>query len=188
MEGSKPYGLILAGGKSSRMGTNKALLNYHGEPQVQWLNKILQTFCADVFVSGDKGKIPGDFKFIPDHYETGGPMNGILSAIRLQPFVAWLVVAVDMPHVDQHAISYLLEKRNEARIATCFVHPKSNMIEPLPVILELKAYPLLHLFFGKKNTSLNNFLGSSDTNFVQSIDPKWLDNINSPDEQVLFGP
>lgn len=186
MEGFKPYGLILAGGKSSRMGSDKALLNYHGEPQVLWLQKMLQKFCGDIYVSGDPAKIPGDYQFILDHYETGGPMNGILSAIQLHPSVAWLVLAVDMPNVDQHVISFLLKKRIESRIATCLVHPTTNMIEPMPVILEQDVYPVMLLHFTKKNTSLNNFLGSHNTNFVQAIDSKWLDNINTPDAQVHF--
>src|SRR5690349_32843 len=134
-------GLILAGGKSSRMGFDKSQLLFHGEPQVAWLNKLLQTFCSQVFVSGSPNKIHGDFDFIEDHYDTGGPMNGMLSAFRLFPNTAMLVVPVDMPGITQEAINYLLNHRDQTKPATCFSN--NIAIEPLPIILETTAYPLL---------------------------------------------
>jgi molybdenum cofactor guanylyltransferase len=179
-DAQKLYGLILAGGQSSRMGSDKALLNFHGEPQVVWLHQLLQSFCEHAFVSGSREKIPYPFNFIEDHYETGGPMNGILSAFRLHPDVAWLVLPVDMPNVNVQVIDYLLEHRDDSKLASCFLNPINNDVEPLPIILEPVAYLLLLSRFMQKNESLHRFLKLPEINIIPAPDAKWLDNVNFP--------
>jgi molybdopterin-guanine dinucleotide biosynthesis protein A len=176
------YGLVLAGGKSSRMGFNKIMLDFHGEPQVVWLHKLLQSFCSKVFVSGRPDIIPGEFEFIEDHYESGGPMNGILSAMRLHPSASWLVVPVDMPNVDGAVIRFMLAKRDESKTATYFTDAQGQAIEPLPIILEASAFQLLMNRFEQGEASLNKFLKSTQSIPIIAQDPKWLINVNSPEQ------
>lgn len=160
------------------MGFDKSQLNFHGEPHVAWLNKLLQSFCAQVFVSGSPKKINGNFNFIEDHYATGGPMNGILSALKLHPHVPMLVVPVDMPGLNNESISYLLNHCDRAKPATCFIH--NNTIEPLPLLLEPAAYPLLFNRFEQGNESLHNFLTEEHVHSVAIDNLGWLQNVNSP--------
>jgi molybdenum cofactor guanylyltransferase len=182
-------GLILAGGKSSRMGFDKAQLDFHGEPQVSWLNSLLEIFCGKIFVSGSPANIPGGFDFIEDRYESGGPLNGILSAWYLHPTASWLVVPVDMPNVNREVVSLLVQGRTENREAVYFLHPTTNLIEPLPLILEPSAYPNLLKQFQQGNTSLNSFLKAGSGIPIIIQDPAWLLNINSPSEMaVAFHP
>ena len=173
------YGLVLAGGKSTRMGFNKAFLDFHGEPQVSWLYKLLQSLCDKVYVSGSPDKIPGDFNFMEDRYETGGPMNGILSAFNAHPAVGWLVTAVDMPNVNKDVLNYLLQKNDKRFMAACFIHPDSHTVEPFPVVLQPSCYPVLLNRFSQKNDSLNNFLQTTPVAKVQAKDAQWLININT---------
>jgi molybdenum cofactor guanylyltransferase len=180
------FGLILAGGKSSRMGFDKALIDFHGEPQVTWLHRVLQSFCERVFVSGSPSKIDGDFNFIEDQYETGGPLNGILSAFNLHPQASWLVVPVDMPRLNDEVVAFLLKRRDEKKMATCFAHANNNMVEPLPVILESPAFPILLDRFRRGHSSLNSFLKSVDSGKICPLDEGWLASVNSPDQLTTF--
>ena len=91
-------GLVLAGGKSERMGTDKSLLAYHGRPQREHLYDMLLPVCQKVFVSCNTAQnanmeIPG----IEDRFLGLGPMGGLLSAFQSAPDAAWLTVAGDMP-------------------------------------------------------------------------------------------
>jgi molybdenum cofactor guanylyltransferase len=178
----KLYGLVLAGGKSSRMGFDKAFLDFHGAPQVRWLHKLLQKYCEAVYVSGPGENIPRDIQCIKDFYETGGPMNGVLSAFRLFPDVAWLVMPVDMPNVGEVVISYLIKNRDEKKLATCFVQSGTKTIEPFPVLIEPLAYPRMVDRFQKNKTSMNDFLKSNDIMKIEVLDPEWLVNVNSRDQ------
>ena len=175
------YGLILAGGKSSRMGFDKAQLNFHGVNQVLWLNNLLGKFCEKVFVSGSPTKIDGDFNFIEDQFHRGGPLNGILSAFKHYPDIDWLIVAVDMPSVNTETLDYLFQSHQEKYFATCF-KGSNNLIEPLPVILNQSAYPILFNEFNKGNESLVQFLNNNKCNIIECPNTDWLRNVNEPSQ------
>ena len=161
------------------MGFDKARLDFHGETQVSWLYKMLQPFCQDVFVSADPSKISGNFNFIKDHYQTGGPMNGILSAFLLLPTATWIVVPVDMPNVDAATIFYLIENHHDNKPATCFLSNDKNWPETFPVILTPSAYPMLVDRFKLNDASLNGFLRTTDSVHIKPKNRDWLSNINS---------
>ena len=88
------YGLILTGGRSSRMGKDKSLLEYHSKPQSQHLYELVKEFLPNTYLSvraGQQFDYQGDF--IEDQLSTKGPINGILSAMQTSPGKAWLVLA-----------------------------------------------------------------------------------------------
>ncbi|HNP08536.1 MAG TPA: NTP transferase domain-containing protein, partial [Cyclobacteriaceae bacterium] len=117
---AKPlYGLVLGGGLSSRMGKDKGHLNYHGQPQRDYVFKLLEKFCDRVYYSANAQAI-SDNNTIKDAYPFQGPLNGILSAFKFQSDVAWLTVPIDMPFVDESIIQFLIDHRDVSRVATCF--------------------------------------------------------------------
>jgi molybdopterin-guanine dinucleotide biosynthesis protein A len=113
------YGLILAGGKSRRMGQDKALLKRDGRSQLASLVALLEPMVERVFVSTrpDQTDEPERRRFaqIIDRYSHIGPVAGVLSAMDDYPAVDWLVVACDLPNVDQLTIRHLIDHRAVAR-------------------------------------------------------------------------
>src|ERR1051325_10550351 len=94
-------GLVLAGGKSERMGSDKGLLNVHGEPMREYMLAQLRVVCTKAFTSCRlEQQIPPWMDPIIDGSFTSGPLNGLLSAFDRNPHCAWLAVAVDMPYVN----------------------------------------------------------------------------------------
>jgi molybdenum cofactor guanylyltransferase len=94
------YGLVLAGGRSSRMQMDKGELVYHAMPQRDFLFHELRKHCSTVYTSCFPGQnIPAALNPLEDQFDIRGPMNGILSAFKNHPDKAWLVVAVDMPNI-----------------------------------------------------------------------------------------
>src|SRR5215470_7998152 len=91
------YALVLAGGRSTRMQRDKAVLNYHGRTQLEWVVSLLQPYAQRVFVScrADQANDPvrARFEQIVDSQESLGPIAGIMAAQAKHPSVAWLVVA-----------------------------------------------------------------------------------------------
>jgi len=79
----KLYGLVLSGGKSTRMGTDKGLIEYHGVPQRDYLYDLLTKVCDETYISLRKEQeenVPFGFQTLVDLNEFRGPYNGLLSA------------------------------------------------------------------------------------------------------------
>ena len=140
------YGLVLAGGKSVRMGRNKGVIAWHGKPQRYYMADMLKSMCADVFISckpEQQDEIAKEYKTLPDTYTGAGPLSGILSAFKANPNVAWLVTACDLPLLDHTTLQYLIANRDTGSIATTFESPFDQLPEPLITIWEPAAYELL---------------------------------------------
>lgn len=106
---SKRYaGIVLAGGKSSRMGQSKALLAYKGMPMVAHMMNILrQSGINDVFISGEVAGFDG----IPDVTPYAGPVRAICNVIRQKSgYDGYLCVPVDMPLLNPDALHMLMSQ------------------------------------------------------------------------------
>ncbi len=180
-------GLILAGGKSLRMGQDKSLIEYHDVSQREYLFNMLKNFCAVVFTSCKiTDTVPIRFNPLPDHFDFESPLNGILSALTHDSIAAWLTVPIDMPLIDVEIISYLIDKRDPAKVATCFYDSEGKDPEPLIAIWEPKAYPLMLNFYKAGKISPRDFLKMEDICILQIPDRNALVNINSPEELKKF--
>jgi molybdenum cofactor guanylyltransferase len=176
-------GLILAGGKSSRMGSPKSLIDFHGKPQHQHLSELLKPFCQQVFISVSKNSNTSQsVATITDHFDLESPLNGIISAFHFDPQAAWLTVPVDMPNIDHTVAAYLIKHRNTTKTATCFLDTEGYHPEPLLAIWEPKAKPLLFNFFNGGGHSPRKFLQINDVCLIKAPNKSWLININTVEE------
>ena len=181
---SNIYGLVLTGGYSSRMGKDKAMINYHGIPQFNYLFQLLQPFCEKVFLSCRQEQsihFGEQYPVIIDLYEGIGPMNGLLSFFEKYGSRACLVIACDMPLIDEAIIQLLIQNRQSDKIATAFM-TKKGFPEPLLTIWEPDSYPALKTAFKDNNYSLRDILQNNDCRLIKTNDEKKLLNINKPDE------
>lgn len=180
-------GLVLAGGQSTRMGTDKGLLEYHGISQREYLYKMFQ----ELFPRQDEGQLGAYYSVrqhqdisgntIVDKFKGLGPFGGICSAFQENPNTAWLVVATDVPFISEELISLLLEKRNPSKIATTFKGKGKEFPEPLITIWEPKAYPLLLNYLSQGYSCPRKILINSEVEIVE-IDDDFIRNINTPHE------
>jgi len=181
------YGLVLAGGKSKRMGTDKAFLSYHGVPQKDHLFALLEQLCSRVFISMGKSCDPSLYlNPIEDKFDLKGPLNGILSAFDQHLEKAWLCVAVDMPFVDHAVLQFLLDHRDRTMLATCFYDSIGKRPEPLITIWEPEAYPELVRFSRLGNISPRDFLAKSRVKMLDVPDKLYLKNVNTMEEFNLL--
>jgi molybdopterin-guanine dinucleotide biosynthesis protein A len=177
------YGLVLAGGRSSRMGRDKGLIVYNDKPQREYIADLLRKFCAQVYVScKTREYIPAELNPLPDQFELESPLNGILSAFRKNDTVAWLTVPVDMPYVDEAALAYLLNHRDTNKMATCFVDSDGKHPEPLLALWEARAAAPLKKYYESGGISPREFLKQQNILLLQPPDKRIYQNINTPDE------
>jgi molybdopterin-guanine dinucleotide biosynthesis protein A len=175
--------LILAGGFSSRMGMDKSMIDYHGVPQHLHVAALLKPFVADVYLSCRAGQsIECQVPIITDTISDIGPMSGLIAAFEKNPNTAWLVMACDMPLVDEAVLQQLFDERDASKQATYFINPDSSMPEPLLAIYEASMLPLLKSHIDQQQYSMNRLLQHSDGKPLIPNEPAKLISVNTPEE------
>ncbi len=179
------YGLVMAGGHSVRMGTDKSALDFHGKPQGQYCSELLGGVLDRVWVSTRMGAPEDDaFEGLPrieDAYEDIGPMSGVLSAMDKERDAAWFVLACDLPFINEHAVRELLDGRDAGRMATAFM-ASDGFFEPLCAIYEPHIAPLLRERLAAGRFSLRDVLTDADVRMVCPPEDRMLTNVNTPEE------
>jgi len=177
-------GLVLAGGKSIRMGTDKGLLAYHGQAQRDYLRGLIKNVLdkkAEVFLSVRVEQDIKDLPIITDKFIGLGPFGAICSAFMHNPNAAYLVVATDLPFVNKEVLELLISQRDTTKIATAIKGKGKPFMEPLVTIWEPKAYPILLGFLAQGYSCPRKALINSDVAIVE-IDDSFIENINTPDD------
>jgi molybdopterin-guanine dinucleotide biosynthesis protein A len=98
---------ILTGGRSSRMGTDKAFLDFGAQTLVERALSIVATVCPQVAIVGDPAKFSRFGAVIEDVYRDAGPLAGIHAALVQSSAELNLMLAVDMPFVSQNLLEFL---------------------------------------------------------------------------------
>ncbi|HSC36279.1 MAG TPA: NTP transferase domain-containing protein, partial [Chitinophagaceae bacterium] len=182
-------GLVLAGGKSLRMGGNdKGAMAWHGKEQRYYVADMLKTYCDEVYIScrpEQLAEIAPTHAVLPDTFSGLGPYGAILSAFRAQPDRAWLVVACDLPLLNDAALGYLIQHRDTQTMATTFISPYDGLPEPLITIWEPKSYPELLSFLSQGYSCPRKALINSATTLLTAPDPDALMNVNTPGDVEL---
>lgn len=186
-DGRRPlYGLILAGGRSSRLGQDKALLRRDGRSQLENLSLALASVTAKTFVSArpDQRDEPerGRFPQIVDRYTDIGPVAGILSAMDEYPDADWLVVACDLPNVETATLQHLFTHRSATCPFTAFRSSHDGLPEPLCAIYRAQSHSIVREFVDAGVVCPRKMLIRSDTELLDQPDPRALDNVNTPDD------
>ena len=178
------HGLILTGGRSSRMGVDKGLIDYHGQVQVGWLAELPGAYCASARVSvGPRQDRTGGYEAmatVVDHEPGLGPAGGLDSAWKTSPDAAWLLVAVDMPLLDRATLTALTDGRSATHLATAFRHP-DGVLEPLCTIWEPAARVLLERRLQQGDASLRRLLESGPVRVLDPPSPEALSGVDRPE-------
>ena len=174
-------GLVLVGGKSTRMGSDKAELNYFGKPQKKHVKELFQNNNLETFYSVQKAENENE---ISDKFLNLGPFGGICSAFQKDPNSAWFVLATDVPFVNDEIIEQLLKRRNPSKVATAIKGKNKEFVEPLIAIYEPKAYPILLQYLAQGYSCPRKMLINSDVEIIE-IDDDFIRNINTPEEFEL---
>ncbi len=179
-------GLVLAGGESRRMGSDKAALKSGGKTQLARAVALLERHLDKVFVSTRAGQahdpVRAGFEQIVDAYEDLGPIAGILSAMDARPGQSWLVLACDLPNIDDATIAYLVENADDSSPATAYVSVVDGLPEPLCAIWRPAARPVIEQFLADGYKCPRKMLINSATRLLEQPSPGALHNINTPED------
>ena len=94
----------------------------------------------------------------------------------------WLVVACDLPNVCDETIEHLLASRSDEHPFTAFVSSHDGLPEPLCAIWRAGTTEVIRGHMDDGATCPRKILIRSDTQLIEQTDPRWLDNVNTPDD------
>jgi molybdopterin-guanine dinucleotide biosynthesis protein A len=180
------YGLVIAGGNSNRMGTDKSWLRYHGKPQLYHVYDLLSACTNDVYISCNKyqkNRIFPYYKTIVDKkiFENQGPIAALLTAFNQNPDHDLLVLATDYPFLTAATLSKFADFAKGQRLCA-FFNAGSNVYEPILAYYPKEIYPSLKLFFDSGKNSLQQFLAEQNAAKFFPEDINELINVNTQDE------
>lgn len=185
-------GLVLCGGQSSRMGRDKAFIDYYAVPQYQYLRDIFHIIGLQSLISCRANQITlfndSDELVIDDEkFVDSGPMSGLLSAFNKNEDRSFLLVGCDYPLLTIKHLAILLSFKDFAYPAICFVR-KSNpdILEPLVTFYHYSCRAKLFEYYNAGNRSLNKFLSSINTVKIVVSDERFLKSFDSPDDFLSF--
>lgn len=177
-------GVVLCGGQSTRMGTDKAFIKYHQSEQVYHVQQLLFPLCDDVVISCNaeqKEKLANNTVVIPDEttFAGAGPMTGVLSVFQQNHNQALLVAGCDYPFLTSADIQSLIEAREAEYDAVCFKN-EDGFAEPLLAIYEPQTAIKMREYFNSGQTSLRHFLQTIRTKYIFAPDSRTIKSVDSP--------
>ncbi len=185
------YGLVLAGGRSKRMGHDKALIRVDGETQLSRAVQLLESFLDRVYVSTRADQRDDSerkkFQRIIDRYENLGPIAGILSALQEHRDVGWLVLACDLPNIDEATIRFLLDNKSGDQPFSAYKSSTDGLPEPLCAYYAAGSESIIQAFIDDEIICPRKVLIRSNTHLLDQPNPEALDNINTPEDLARTG-
>ena len=179
-------GLVLAGGRSTRMRADKAALAYGARPQLAEAFELVARHAEGAFVSvrADQAAEPlrAAYPQIVDGATGRGPIAGIIAAQASHPAAAWLVVACDLPQLDDATLAELVRRRDPHRLATAFASSHDGLPEPLCAIYEPASREAILAHVAAHRDCPRKFLASHDVLLLPPRPSAALDNANTPED------
>lgn len=182
------YGLLLTGGRSTRMKRDKARLEYAGKPQLERAMDLIAPLVVRAFVSVrvEQRDDPqrAAYQTIADLRDDIGPLGGIQAAFQAHPSNAWLILACDLPFLDAPTLRHLIEHRAASRLATAYRSAVNGLPEPLCAIYEPASRASLEEWIAQGMNCPRKWMSRGDIELLDLPNARALDNVNTATEYL----
>ena len=174
-------GFILAGGKSNRMGTDKAFLMIQEEPLLKRTIRLIGPFCKTVAISGQKSGF-AEFKteMVPDLYVGCGPISGIISSLKHSATDWNFIIGVDLPFINDELVLFLISQIGQY---DCIIPMHKGGVEPLIGLYNKQISPIIEEMINTGDHKLMRLLDKLNAKYIDCNSlvnkyPRLFTNIN----------
>ena len=182
-------GIILAGGKSSRFGFNKAFAEVDGTRLIEKVISVIESVFEHLIIITNT---PEDFAYLrlplfEDQVKGIGPLGGILTGLRSIPDDAGFVVGCDMPFLNGDLVRYMIDAQSDFDA----VVPKFGWrVEALHALYHKRCLPAIEKMIGDKVYQTFRFLEVPRVRYIETkemrtTDPELRSMVNINSEQEL---
>lgn len=176
-------GIVLAGGKSKRMGKDKRHLLFHGESLLEIsVNRLRNIADEIIVVTGEEENLDNrDVRFVVDIEKDRGPMTGLVSGLSKIKNPYGIVTPVDCPLIPHEFLSYLKEKA----VSYDLTVPRwKRGIEPLIAVYSKSIIPVMNEWVKKEEKLAAHLLAREPKLRVRFIEEEEISQFGNP--HVLF--
>ncbi len=181
-------GFVLAGGGSTRMGRNKALLPFHGTTLVEHIAGIVRETVGSATLIGNRDQLGHlGLRVVPDILPGYGPASGIYTALTMSSTSWNVIVGCDMPGITSSILLDLLHRATVAPIASNCVAAAGPDDEPEPLcaVYHRRCLPAVARAIREKRLKMKSLLIELGIEMLP-VDPSALANVNTPAEWAEF--
>jgi molybdopterin-guanine dinucleotide biosynthesis protein A len=174
-------GFVLAGGRSSRMGRDKALLPYSGRTLLEHVASAVEAAIGNVTVIGPPERYTNlGLRVIPDVVADAGPLGGLVTALRKTRSSWSLLVACDMPNLTSEMLYDIAKSAvdSDADAVVC----DTGRLHPLCAVYHRRLLPAAESALQKRELRMHDFLATIRVERWPVADPTLLANLNTPEE------
>jgi molybdopterin-guanine dinucleotide biosynthesis protein A len=180
---------ILAGGKSTRMGTDKALVEFQGRTLLARSLDLARALSANVRIVGSRDKFAQFAPVVEDEFPNCGPLGGIHAALRSSHTDLNLVLAVDMPFVTQPLLQFLIAQARETPEVMAVVPRWDAGWQPLCAVYRRKFAVAAEQALRAGRNRIDLLFDADSTQVIDKLDleaagfsPDVFRNMNTPEE------
>jgi len=177
-------GIILAGGKSQRMGTDKGMLPLNGKPFISHIYEAMRPIFGDniMVVSSNTDYDAFGYKRIEDLISDKGPVGGLYTALKQSKTKFNLVLSVDVPLVSTELLQWLVNNHDDSYLITQVqVNDKES---PLVAVYDRALRTLLGEHLAGNQLKLRDIIAEVNVQTL-TVPAKWsaqLQNINTEED------
>ena len=181
----KMTGVLFAGGKSSRMGKNKAFLEKEGVSLAERSLAVLDSVFEEVLVSSNSPELFERFgvPVIEDIFPDKGPMGGLYSVLKLAKYDYVFIMACDMPNVSSEGIQFLIDKIGNEDIVVPSV---LGRLHPLHAFYHKRITEEVENRLMKERLKIAELIENCNAKIVQGMSNEILVNANTPEEWAMI--
>jgi len=183
----KCAGFVLAGGKSSRMGSNKALLPFKGITLIEHVAAKVKKAAGNVTLVGDKAKYSNfSYPVTEDIFPGRGPLSGIHAALAASQSEWSLIVACDMPEVTETFLTSLIERAEGGKAHAVIPAGPSGLPEPLCAVYSRRAFDGIARALEGGVRKVMDGLSGLEIDLWRVPDSRPFHNLNTPAEWASY--
>lgn len=180
--------VVLCGGQSRRMGSDKGLLTTQNKPWAKVMAEKLEALSLPVVISINQGQLSEYRKALPettliiDKTSIPGPLNGLLSIHNCYPEKDLLLMACDLIDMDRETLSLLIQIYNEHPHYDFYAYKLAGFIQPFCAIYTAKGLAEINISLGKNEIvkyGLHHRFAAGNTKFIFSTNSNAFNNYNS---------
>ncbi len=177
-------GIIMAGGKSSRMGADKGLIEFKGKPLVKYAIDCLSPFCEKLILSTqNKDYAQFGLPLLADEIPNCGPLGGIYTALKTGSDRFIFILGCDLPYLSRGSVQKLIENISGY---DCIVPKIGDKIEPLCAIYSRSLLPEIEKRIKLGKLAIYSLIELSNCCYVPfDLDIPDFQNINTPNDLYI---
>jgi molybdopterin-guanine dinucleotide biosynthesis protein A len=182
-------GIILAGGKSSRMGRNKAFMSWEGEPLIERSLSVFKAVFQEVIISTNQPELYQKYevKIVRDNYLDHGPLGGLEASLRASANNYAFFAACDMPFLSENLIRFMASKLDQEDI---LVPEINGELHPLHAFYHKNCLPIFERHLNDNQLKLTkiirqhknvHYLSETELSDIALLE-LCFSNVNTPEE------